>query len=1006
MSFLVKQKISETDLMNDKLAPQEEVSNGLIIDLYNFMKDKDLSRGHLRKWISILVGRDLELNSLMTRVHRLVSKSKSLRGLKSQELKNDTFILPEPKKEACKTAFESASLHVSKEIIALNKELLKEVSASHEEVKEVTAQKRKLREEKRNVERRLETKKRKLDILPAKSAGQEDKEMAKKIENLERRVAMVQQQKQKHLSTIVKYRQELKQERLKLTRAHKSRAQMMEEVISTKGKLAKSEACLAEVRKEKDKLEKDFNCEKVNCDYLQSLISDNSELLLFDETTDKFTPQTRECVMNLTNLSVATKNVPGVIREVSKLCGKEPNRLPARQTVDDIVQSKVVLAHKQLSQVLPDKASTTLMSDETSKFGAKYEVYLASDENKDSYLMGLREISDKTARTTLETFKEILHDIESTCVEYENEGKEANIGYRILAGIRDTMSDRAATEKAFNKLLEEYRASILPKVKDGWKDMSPEEQQKCSKLNNYFCALHLLVAMAEVCSASVRNFEKTSMAGDSSSQGNEAGTVEMIRMSAKAFSRGGDERSGCHQAWKTYTKQENKKVLFVNFKGNRFNIMFYVAQVLFYHHEMAQEFLKNVNGLMNRLLESLSKSLECPLYISCCRVLGLLAKLITSPFWRIVENCNHVLDLNEQYLHLSEYLGENASDPEPTLLSGQSPFDDVWIEKDYMLDALLQGAQDDSTAVQLTHVLCLALQSLLKRMVADQLPGGKYFTKTEELVKETSSVISHNKLPEFVFGILDHLVRFRPNATVLTNEAFLMYSYNKTGQWLAEIPEEERSKLIESARKATPQFKKMFKERKTSIEEKRREALKKKAEEIRRKRQKLVEEKEKMSSKVVYYGLWQTQIEVEQKLSEFTVKEQVEALKSQLNFRKKVLHQDIGDKTVFAFSVKSKKHGVEQLKSNVLRLVKSAQEGVCEESLGSNRPLLVGKRVLHKFDEGEWIGKVISVVPGYVEWYNIIYEGQDSVYTYRLQEDYSKGDLRIMIGNEHPYVEQ
>ena len=29
MSFLVKHKISETDLLNDKLAPQEEVSNGL-----------------------------------------------------------------------------------------------------------------------------------------------------------------------------------------------------------------------------------------------------------------------------------------------------------------------------------------------------------------------------------------------------------------------------------------------------------------------------------------------------------------------------------------------------------------------------------------------------------------------------------------------------------------------------------------------------------------------------------------------------------------------------------------------------------------------------------------------------------------------------------------------------------------------------------------------------------------------------------------------------------------
>lgn len=38
------------------------------------------------------------------------------------------------------------------------------------------------------------------------------------------------------------------------------------------------------------------------------------------------------------------------------------------------------------------------------------------------------------------------------------------------------MSDRASTEKAFNRLLEEYRLEILPQVIDGWADMDKEEK--------------------------------------------------------------------------------------------------------------------------------------------------------------------------------------------------------------------------------------------------------------------------------------------------------------------------------------------------------------------------------------------------------------------------------------------------------------------------------------------------------------------------------------------------
>lgn len=82
-----------------------------------------------------------------------------------------------------------------------------------------------------------------------------------------------------------------------------------------------------------------------------------------------------------------------------------------------------------------------------------------------------------------------------------------NPGYSILANIRDTMSDRASTEKTFNKLLEEFRSTILPEVVDNWNDLDDMEKRLCSKLNNFFCGLHLLVGMTDSCETSIKKFE-------------------------------------------------------------------------------------------------------------------------------------------------------------------------------------------------------------------------------------------------------------------------------------------------------------------------------------------------------------------------------------------------------------------------------------------------------------------------------------------------------------------
>ena len=57
------------------------------------------------------------------------------------------------------------------------------------------------------------------------------------------------------------------------------------------------------------------------------------------------------------------------------------------------------------------------------------------------------------------------------------------------------MSDRHIVLKNFNSLLEEYRAQILPEVITSWRDLSSEEQQSISSLNNFFVAYTYLLEL-------------------------------------------------------------------------------------------------------------------------------------------------------------------------------------------------------------------------------------------------------------------------------------------------------------------------------------------------------------------------------------------------------------------------------------------------------------------------------------------------------------------------------
>ena len=153
----------------------------------------------------------------------------------------------------------------------------------------------------------------------------------------------------------------------------------------------------------------------------------------------------------------------------------------------------------------------------------------------------------------------------------ENRDTGTNKAKKILASIKNTMSDRHIVEKNFNDLLDTYRANILPDVVEGWCGLSPTERASFSKMNNFFCGLHFLVALTDVSSETLRQWESLHSEDASAS---ESGTIRLIRTACKAIQKQCSEQAGCHIMFRAYLHTQGVSLFpIAKFKGNRFNIV-------------------------------------------------------------------------------------------------------------------------------------------------------------------------------------------------------------------------------------------------------------------------------------------------------------------------------------------------------------------------------------------------------------------------------------------------
>ena len=410
------------------------------------------------------------------------------------------------------------------------------------------------------------------------------------------------------------------------------------------------------------------------------------------------------------------------------------------------------------------------------------------------------------------------------------------------------MSDRASAQKNFNSLLQEYRLGILPSVVHNWDNISTQEQQSMAQMFHFFCGMHLVVNMAKHVSESLRLFEQAHL--DDTQNNSGSGTVRLIRTACKAFEKRGDEKSGYPLQFNTYLNQNGvEKNPLIHFRGNRFNVVFANGARVFYLHKHIVNFLTNSLGTPNRLLKAVLDDASCKLYIAGCKALGLIDKHITGPLWRILESNIHILDLPHYYNKLLQFI-QQCRDMSGFMTGENVPFQDKPITKDAVWVALVaQSPEYDQLVDQILMACFKTIELLLIRIIEDQKPA-----VTAATYSQTVSVRKTNTISERDFAQLDRLIREKPHATLLSLEAHILFSNNKTSKWLNSKSKEELKELMETARKVCPEHKRKFKERLAGIAAHRLEMQEKRERDKQATKQKILLEKERITTEIVDHG--------------------------------------------------------------------------------------------------------------------------------------------------------
>ena len=102
----------------------------------------------------------------------------------------------------------------------------------------------------------------------------------------------------------------------------------------------------------------------------------------------------------------------------------------------------------------------------------------------------------------------------------------------------------------------------------------------------------------------------------------------------------------------------------MNYRGNRFNTIVHNAAGTFYIAKHLINYFTNSKSTLNYTQNSILTALKNDYVISICRVLGIISKTVTEPYWRCAgDSDRNALNMRSIYEQLMDLLTHGANSP-------------------------------------------------------------------------------------------------------------------------------------------------------------------------------------------------------------------------------------------------------------------------------------------------------------------------------------------------------
>ena len=275
-----------------------------------------------------------------------------------------------------------------------------------------------------------------------------------------------------------------------------------------------------------------------------------------DEKIGKpYNSKIRQLYYDLRSRGVALKQCAPIIKSVCNILEIEIDDLPCIATAKNLTTEAGIVSKQHIADEVKNSDSLTVLRDATTKKGRHYYAVQLSNENKQIFTVGVKEVKDGKASTYVQCTKSVFSDIENT-----NSVSNQNTENEILQKVTCFMTDRSATEGKVNKILS-------------------EEISSADNIHFFKCGVHPILQFSEVCVKQLHELE-SKIDTNIKTDNKESITHCLLRFMSKLFYKDG---SGDPLLTSVYLKKIGifeKPIM--NSRGNRFNNLFHNGRGTYY----------------------------------------------------------------------------------------------------------------------------------------------------------------------------------------------------------------------------------------------------------------------------------------------------------------------------------------------------------------------------------------------------------------------------------------